>query len=147
MDKVCLEAKENIHKALEKLNREPVTNESAELYHWLTKSLYNLVTIDAMTKYDGESYGRRDYPMGMSGDRISIPYMDYERSRDGRAGRDGDSDGMYRESGRMMPRYYYSGHMGKEHMMMDLKAMLADADTDKERRRINDLIEDLKEMK
>ena len=35
----------------------------------------------------------------------------------------------------------------KEHMMQDLKAMMADADTEKERRRIKEFIEDMQEMK
>ena len=69
-------------------------------------------------------------------------------SRDGRRGMDGDNDGIYNESGRFMPnRYYYSGHAGKEHMMQDLKAMMADADSEKERRRIKEFIEDIQEMK
>jgi carboxypeptidase C (cathepsin A) len=140
VSKVCLDAKENIQKALEKLNREPVTNESAELYYWLTKSLSNLETIEAM-----QIYGDYGYSNGM----VRMPDVSFEGSMDMRRGRDGDSDGMYRESGRTrtMPRYYYSGHMGKEHMMQDLNAMLADADSEKERRRIKDLIEDLRELK
>ena len=32
-------------------------------------------------------------------------------------------------------------------MLQDLKAMMADADTEKERRRIKDLIEDLQDLK
>ena len=77
-----------------------------------------------------------------------MPDINIPMSRDGRRGMDGDNDGIYNESGRYMPnRYYYSGHTGKEHMLQDLKAMMADADTEKERRRIKDLIEDLQDLK
>ncbi|MBQ1729941.1 MAG: hypothetical protein II036_06320 [Oscillospiraceae bacterium] len=77
-----------------------------------------------------------------------MPDINIPMSRDGRRGMDGDNDGIYNESGRYMPsRYYYSRHTGKEHMLQDLKAMMADADTEKERRRIKDLIEDLQDLK
>lgn len=130
MDKVCHEAKENIKKGLEKLNSQPITDENADIYKDLTEALYHLELIEAMKKGSEYDYSG-DYPVHMSRDGI-----------------DGDNDGRYNESrGRNMPRWYYSGHNGKDRMIQDAEAMMADADTDKERRRIRDFIEDIKAMK
>lgn len=135
MDTVCMEAKENLKKGLAKLNKEPVNDENAELYHLITESLYHLKLVEAMENgydYSGVYYDDR---------MMRMPHSSYE----GRM--DQPNEGGYSEGRHSMPRYYYSGHMGKEHMMTDLKAMLADADTEKERRMIRDLIEDLQQLK
>ena len=47
----------------------------------------------------------------------------------------------------MPARYYYSGHSGKEKMMMELKAMRDDADSERERKAIDHFIEEMKEIK
>ena len=80
----------------------------------------------------------------MSNGIIHTPEVRYSGA--GRMGMDGDSDGRYRESGRIMPRWYYSGHNGKDHMMRDIDAMMADADNEKMRRRIKEFKEDMKEL-
>jgi hypothetical protein len=151
LDKIYQSAKDKIDEGLAKLNAQPLTADNACQYKELTEALYYLITASSMLDYseDGYSgyndYSRDDRSMGLVHmPKINMPPM----SRDGRRGMDGDNDGRYNESGRYMPnRYYYSGHVGKEHMMQDLKAMMADADSEKERRRIKDLIEDLEEMK
>ena len=146
LDKIYKVAKDKIDEGLNKLNSQPLTSENACQYKELTEALYYLVTATSMMDYsEEENYsGDRSYDRGMSMGLVHMPPI----SRDGHRGMDGDNDGRYNESGRYMPnRYYYSGHVGKEHMMQDLKAMMADADSEKERRRIKDLIEDLEEMK
>ena len=152
MDKVYESAKDKIDEGLTKLNAQPLTAENARQYKDLTEALYYLVTATSMMDYSEEgnysgNYSMdRNYDGGMSRGLVHMP--DIRVSRDGRIGMDGDNDGRYNESRRRTPeRYYYSGHMGKEHMMEDLKAMYDDADSEKERRRIKDLMEDLKELK
>ncbi len=146
MDNVCMEAKENLKKGLAKLNKEPINDENAELYHLITESLYHLELVEAMKNEYG--YSGVYYDDGM----MRMPHNSYEgrngmpsNSYEGRMNQ--SNEGGYSEGRHSMPRYYYSGHMGKEHMMTDLKAMLADADTEKERRMIRDLIEDLQQLK
>lgn len=149
MDKVYQLAKDKIDEGLTKLNTQPLTAENACQYKELSEALYYLITATSMMDYSAEGgYSGNDYSMNRSYDRsMGLVHMP-DMSRDGRRGMDGDNDGRYNESRRRMPeRYYYSGHMGKEHMMEDLKAMYDDADSEKERRRIKDLMEDLKEMK
>lgn len=145
MDKVYQLAKDKIDEGLTKLNTQPLTAENACQYKELAEALYYLITATSMMDYSAEGeYSGND--RGMSRGLMHMP--DIRVSRDGRMGMDGDNDGRYNESRRRTPeRYYYSGHMGKEHMMEDLKAMYDDADSEKERRRIKDLMEDLKEMK
>lgn len=139
LDRVCTIAKENILKGLSKLNDQPITNDNADLYDSLTEALYHLELVEAMKKSDYEYSGAARYY------HDGIPNM---TSRDGRMGMDGDNDGRYNESrGRMTPRWMYSGHSGKEHMMEDLKAMMADADSERERRAIRDFIEEMNEIK
>ena len=122
---------ENIKKGLEKLNTQPITDENADIYKDLSESLYRFKLIEAMDKGSDYNYSGTD-----------IRY-----SGDGRIGMDGDNDGRYHESRtRMMPRYFYSGVAGKDHMMQDLRAMAADADSEKKRRRINEFIADMEEM-
>ena len=152
MDKLYQTAKDKIDEGLTKLNTQPLTAENACQYKELTEALYYLVTATSMMDYSEEGNYSGNYSMdrsydgGMSRGLVHMP--DIRVSRDGRRGMDGDNDGRYNESRRRMPeRYYYSGHMGKEHMMEDLKAMYDDADYEKERRRIKDLMEDLKELK
>lgn len=148
MDKLYEKTKDKIEEGLEKLNAQPLTAENACQYKELTEALYYLVTASSMLDYSEENYSGA-YNNGMSRGLIHMPDIKMPpMSRDGRRGMDGDNDGRYNEPGRYMPnRYYYSGHVGKEHMMQDLKAMMADADSEKERRRIKDLIEDLEELK
>jgi len=155
LDKLYEKTKDKIDEGLEQLNTQPLTAENACQYKELTEALYYLITATSMLDYSEENGYSGTYTMargnngGMSRGLVHMPDIKIPpMSRDGRRGMDGDSDGIYNESGRYMPnRYYYSGHTGKEHMMQDLKAMMADADTEKERRRIKDLIEDLQEMK
>ena len=145
LDKVYQLAKDKIDEGLTKLNTQPLTSENACQYKELTEALYYLITATSMMDYSEEGYfGNYTMNRDMSRGLVHMPRV----TRDGRRGMDGDNDGRYNESGRYMPdRYYYSGHMGKEHMLQDLKAMMADADSEKERRRIKDLIEDLEELK
>lgn len=153
MHDIYLRTKEKIDEGLTKLNGQPLTADNACQYMNLAEALYYLVTASAMldsgvgeSRTGGNGNGNG---MGMSNGLMHMPDIRYNYSGAGRMGMDGDGDGRYYESrGRMTPqRYYYSGHTGKEHMLEDLKAMRADADSDKERRRIDDLIEDLKDMK
>ena len=149
MDKVYELAKGKIDEGLTKLNSQPLTAENACQYKELTEALYYLITATSMMDYSEEGNYSGNYDGGMSRGLVHMPDIKMPpMSRDGRRGMDGDNDGRYNESRRRMPeRYYYSGHMGKEHMMEDLKAMYDDADSEKERRRIKDLMEDLKELK
>lgn len=163
MDKLYEKTKDKIDEGLEKLNTQPLTAENACQYKELTEALYYLITATSMMDYSEENGYSGTYTMargnngnngnmsrngGMSMGLVHMPDVRMDYTRDGRRGMDGDNDGIYNESGRYMPnRYYYSGHAGKEHMLQDLKAMMADADTEKERRRIKDLIEDLQELK
>lgn len=153
MDEKYMKTKEKIDEGLAKLNTQPITAENACQYKELSEALLNIITASVMleeTEY-GYSGDRVHAPMNVPGIPRNYPRVSYDgmmpMSRDGRMGMDGDNDGRYNESGNMPRRYYYSGHTGKEHMMMDLKAMMADADSEKERRRIKDLIEDLQELK
>ena len=155
MDKNYQLTKDKIDEGLTKLNTQPLTAENARQYKELTEAVYYLVTATSMMDYSEAGYSGNNYSMardnqgGMSMGLVHMPDIKMPpMSRDGRRGMDGDNDGRYNESRRRTPeRYYYSGHMGKEHMMEDLKAMYDDADSEKERRRIKDLMEDLKEMK
>ena len=145
MNKIYQLTKDKIDEGLTKLNSQPLTAENACQYKELTEALYYLVTATSMMDYSEEGYSG-NYDRGMSRGLVHMP--DFRMTRDGRMGMDGDNDGRYNESRRRTPeRYYYSGHDGKEHMMEDLKAMYDDADSEKERRRIKDLMEDLKELK
>lgn len=149
MNEIYLRTKEKIDEGLTKLNGQPLTADNACQYKNLTESLYYLVTASAMLDSGVGESRTGGNGMGMSNGLMHMPDIRYNYSGDGRMGMDGDNDGRYHESrGRMAPhRYYYSGHSGKEHMMEDLKAMMADADTERERKRIRDLIEDLQELK
>ena len=155
MDKLYEKTKDKIEEGLEQLNAQALTAENACQYKELTEALYYLVTASSMLDYSEENGYSGTYNMsrenngGMSRGLVHMPDINIPpMSRDGRRGMDGDNDGIYNESGRFMPnRYYYSGHAGKEHMMQDLKAMMADADTERERKRIKEFIEDMQEMK
>lgn len=149
MDKIYEQAKDKINEGLTKLNTQPLTAENACQYKELTEALYYLITATSMMEYsDVNSSEARNYNGGMSRGLVHMPDIHMDYSRAGRMGMDGDNDGRYNESGRYMPnRYYYSGHSGKEHMMQDLKAMMADADSEKERRRIKEFIEDMEDLR
>ncbi len=141
-------AKEKISTGLEKLNAQPqLTSQDADDYNDLSQALLNIVTACVMMeeKDYGYSGARIHAPMNVPGVSNSYPRVSY----DGRRGMDGDGDGIYNESrGRMTPdRYYYSGHSGKEHAVEQLKAMEADADSERERRFFKDMREEYMEMK
>lgn len=160
MDNFYEVTKEKLKKNIETLNNQPMSDTNADLYKDLTTALSNVVTACAMEEYKEEGNYSGYYSMargngqggnnrgGMSGARFRMPDYDdmIPMSRDGRMGRDGDGDGVYSER-RMPARYYYSGHSGKEKMMMELKAMRDDADSERERKAIDHFIEEMKEIK
>lgn len=156
MDQVYEKAKERINEGLKKLNAQPqITSQDADDYNDLSQALLNLVTACVMMeeKEYGYSGVRIHAPMNIPGIPTNYPRVSYDgmvpMSRDGRMGMDGDNDGRYNESrGRIMPnRYYYSGHSGKEHAIEELKAMMADSDSERERRFFKDMIDEYQEMK
>lgn len=145
---VIEKSKERVTSGLEKLNAQPqITSQDADDYKDLSQALLNMVTACAMM--DEKSYGYSGAmvhaPNNIPGVPNSYPRVSYE----GRMGMDGDGDGRYNESrGRITPnRYYYSGHSGKEHALDHLNAMMADADSERERRFFKDMIEEYTEMK
>lgn len=141
-------AKSKIDAAIDKLNAQgPIDDKMAEEYKHLFCALNDLTTATAMMEYvgTGESYGRYYngnvsmdvMPRGMN----SMTGM----SMAGQHGMDGDGDGRYYESsnGVYKPMYRYSGHTGKEHMLTDLKMMVADASTPHERSVLKECINGL----
>ena len=121
-----MDAKENIYKGLEKLNHEPMTSENADDYHDLIESLYYLTVVEAMKNNTGYSGVYYDDRMALDG-RIDMPSSSY--------------------AGRMTPRYHYSGHTGKDHMIEELRAMYEDAGSERERRTLQSAIENLEMMR
>lgn len=106
--------------------------------------------------YSQNSYRMPDMSYGSydgSNDGASNRGMSNEYSRDGRAGRDGDSDGRYSETGsygrgrdamgRYTSRDGYSRHTEKEKMIEKLEGMMNTVSNEKERQAIMQCIDKL----
>lgn len=112
----------------------------------------DIETIWAMKDYgapEEEDYGYSGrYPYYMRDDmsRTGRSYDPWDRGASYRRGRDMNT-GRY--VSREMPRYYmdngYSGHSNKEDMKMDLRMMMDNAKSDKERMAIQNLLDQWKE--
>ena len=118
----------------------------------------DIETICAMRDYgapEEEDYGYSGrYPYYMRDDmpRTGRSYDPWDRGASYRRGRDMNT-GRY--VSREMPRYYmddrsyghdgYSGHANKEDLKMDLRMMMDNAKTDKERMAIQNLLDQWKE--
>ena len=124
MDKSLMETKEKLCRELtDMVKKRDITVSDLDLIYKSVKTIYYLTTIEAMGEYSQDSY-RGSYGMNYS--------------RDGRAGRDGDSDGRYSEGyyGRSMDgssmggSYGYSGafsgHGSKENLVRQMKEMMQD---------------------
>lgn len=120
MDKSLMETKEKLTNELtDMIKKRDITVSDLDVIYKSVKTIYYLTTIEAMGEYSQDSY------------RGNYDGMRY--SRDGRAGRDGDSDGRYSEGyDRRMgsygdyERYAYSGHDSKEHLVQEMKRMMQD---------------------
>lgn len=120
MDKNLMETKEKLTKELTDLvKKRDITVGDLDVIYKSVKTIYYLTTIEAMGDYSKDSMGNY---------RGS-----YRGSYDGRAGRDGDSDGRYSEGyDRRMgsygheERYAYSGHDSKEHLIKEMRNMMQD---------------------
>lgn len=103
------------------------------------------------SSYDG-SYGSYNSYDGGASNRGGMG-MSNDYSRDGRAGRDGDSDGQYSETGsygrgrdamgRFTSRDGYSRHTEKEKMIEKLEGMMNTVSNEKERQAIMQCISKL----
>ena len=110
MDKNLMETKEKLTSELTDLiKKRDITVGDLDVIYKSVKTIYYLTTIEAMGDYNKDSMG-------------------YKGSYDGRAGRDGDSDGRYSERrGRSMnayDTYGYSGHESKEHLIHEMREMM-----------------------
>lgn len=107
----------------------------------------DIETICAMKEYgyeDEEGYSER-YPYYMrDGGSYSMRDNSYRRGRDGMTGRyiSRDMDPRYYGDGRS---YDYSGHASKEDLKKDLKEMMTNTSSDKERMAIQQLLEQWKD--
>lgn len=120
MEKSLMEVKDKLTTELtDMVKKRDITVADLDVIYKSVKTIYYLTTIEAMGDYSQDSY------------RGSYDGMRY--SRDGRAGRDGDSDGRYSEGyDRSMDSYRgsyaYSGHDSKEHLIKEMKNMMQDLD-------------------
>ena len=113
MDKNLMETKEKLTKELTDLvKKRDITVGDLDVIYKSVKTIYYLTTIEAMGDYSQDSMSR------------------YRGSYDGRAGRDGDSDGRYSESNyrsmKAYDNYGYSGHDSKEHLIREMRNMMQD---------------------
>ena len=129
MDKTLTEAKEKLTRELtEMVQKRDITVSDLDVIYKAVKTIYYLSTIEAMSEYSQDSYRGG--------------YNSYEGrySRDGRAGRDGDSDGRYSEGySRRMGSYGYSGHDSKEHLIQEMKSIMHQLDP-REKQLVQDCI-------
>lgn len=139
------------------------------------KTINYATIIDAMEEEKENGYSQRGYSRGMGAYAVNGGYpgssyegsynsyegasnrggmgMSNDYSRDGRAGRDGDSDGRYSETGsyargrdamgRFTSRDGYSRHTEKEKMIEKLEGMMSNVSNEKERQAIMQCIEKL----
>jgi hypothetical protein len=117
MDKNLMETKEKLTKELTDLiKKRDITVGDLDVIYKSVKTIYYLTTIEARGDYSQDS---------MENYRGS-----YRGSYDGRAGRDGDSDGRYSEgnyrSMKAYDNYGYSGHDSKEHLIREMRNMMQD---------------------
>lgn len=116
MDKQLMETKEKLTNELTGLvKKRDITVGDLDVIYKSVKTIYYLTTMEAMGDYSKDSMGSYGYSRG---------------SYDGRAGRDGDSDGRYSEGrGRSMNAYEsygYSGHDSKEHLIREMRNTMQD---------------------
>ena len=140
------------------------------------KTINYATIIDAMEEEKEGGYSQRGYSRGMGAYAVNGGYpgssydgsynsydggmsnrggmgMSNDYSRDGRAGRDGDSDGQYSETGsygrgrdamgRYTSRDGYSRHTEKEKMIEKLEGMMNTVSNEKERQAIMQCISKL----
>lgn len=159
--KVLYDIQDKIEDELKQLCRkEELTVNDVECIYKMIDIVKDVTTIDAMRKAEAEGWSRdysREYSRGYSED-YSNTYPMHRTSYDGRAGRDGDSDGRYSEGnsyarGRdSMGRYTsrdsvtYRGtasYGGHDEMIDNLKTLMMNARTEEERENYRKTIEQL----
>lgn len=167
------ELKKNLEKQIEEINKKnDITPTELERLDKAVDIIKDIETICAMKEYDDqqwrqeEGYSGRYYPMYMRDERGGNSRQSYDMWDEGSYQRDrsyapdmymsrnsyGDYPYSYNRGGSYRNSYDrnsynrgYSGHNNKEDLKMDLKMMMDNAKSDKERMAIQQLLEQWKE--